>query len=273
MTPFRKEYLDFLIVSEYKNFSQAADKLGVKQSGLSKSIKRLEEELKHKLFMRGARELRLTDAGLILKEELIREGHSWQLAIERIDRLHTDVQGTFELGAHPVLAKYIIPKVLGEVNKEKGVDVNIHLTSSRESVEMVREMKLDLAIAVSPIQYPDLVIKPLWKEYIGLYSKTGEMEEQLYYNPDMINALEYIGKYATHKSKMINDYQIIYSIAKRSSGTMCLLPNPIVDNEGKLKLIRKLSKDINVCLVYRQDRLKTKGFSFINKTIQSVAKK
>ena len=268
--PLKKEVTDFLAVIKYSNFSKAADKLGVKQPGLSKSIKRLEEELGVKLFMRGARDLKLTDAGVIFYQDTLEILKSWDKAIQRSKQLKSEIHGQFSLGTHSIIGKYILPKLLKDVFKQKSLELSINLTSSKEAVELVREMKLDLAIAVKPIQYPDLIIIPLWKEFIGLYSKDGQTKEHIIYNDEMINAHEYLGQFNDAKKTAISDYPTIYSITKRNANCMCFLPNPIAENEGKLKLIKKMTREINVCLVFRQDRLRTKGFNYLVKSIKEA---
>ena len=268
MSPIKKELSDFITVAECGNFSKAADLLGVKQSGISKSIMRLEDELNTKLFMRGPRLLKLTDAGVVFYEQAIKLRNDWNLATQKARALDTEVNGKFVLAAHPVIAKYILPKVFQQALKEPGIDLDINLVSSKEAVELVREMKADFAIAVKPFPYPDLIIKPLWKEYIGLYSKDGSEQDALMYNPAMINSHEYLTQFGHCKTTAINDYQVLYSTVKRNPKSMCFLPNPIVDNEGRLKLIKRMTKTIDVCLVYRHDRLKTKGFKYLLKSIK-----
>lgn len=269
MNPVRKEVIDFIRVTEAGNFSRAADLMGVKQSGLSKSIKRLEEELGIKLFMRGSRHLKLTDAGHLFYEQAKDLNKAWQHTTQKARALSSEIEGHFTLAFHPVIGKYILPKIMNKTLSYPALDISIQLMSSRDSQLSVREMKTDIALAVNPLPYPDLVIKPLWKEYIGLYSKDGETKETLLYNEDMINVIEHTSPFTNVKKIAINDYQMIYSVAKRNNKTMCLLPNPIVDNEGKMKLIKQITKKIDVCLVYRQDRLKTKGFKYLLDSFQA----
>src|SRR3546814_13186425 len=52
-----------LVVAEYLSFSAAASALGVRQSGVSKRIRLLEENLGVTLFQRGPRGVRTTLAG------------------------------------------------------------------------------------------------------------------------------------------------------------------------------------------------------------------
>jgi DNA-binding transcriptional LysR family regulator len=59
----------FLAVAEAGSFSRAAERSNVAQSHLSRQIMRLEQALRHRLFVRRARHVELTDAGQILLEE------------------------------------------------------------------------------------------------------------------------------------------------------------------------------------------------------------
>lgn len=60
----------FCVAARYESFRVAADELFITSSAVSHQIKGLEEELGLQLFDRGARELKLTDAGSSLYEEL-----------------------------------------------------------------------------------------------------------------------------------------------------------------------------------------------------------
>lgn len=53
----------FVVLTEYMNFSVAADELFLSQSSLSKRIRDLEQKLGVELFIRNTRSIRLTDAG------------------------------------------------------------------------------------------------------------------------------------------------------------------------------------------------------------------
>jgi DNA-binding transcriptional LysR family regulator len=59
----------FLAVAEAASFSRAAERLNVAQSHLSRQIMRLEQALGHRIFVRRARHVELTDAGQVLLEE------------------------------------------------------------------------------------------------------------------------------------------------------------------------------------------------------------
>ena len=56
----------FTVVAEELNITHAAERLCMSQPPLSNQMKALEEELGTKLFIRGKRQLQLTDAGRLL---------------------------------------------------------------------------------------------------------------------------------------------------------------------------------------------------------------
>ena len=60
-------YKTFYAVAKYESFSKAASELYISQPAVSYSIKKLEEELNTKLFVRLNKGIKLTDAGEKLK--------------------------------------------------------------------------------------------------------------------------------------------------------------------------------------------------------------
>ena len=59
----------FIAVAEAGSFSRAAERMNVAQSHLSRQIMRLEAELGHRLFVRKARHVEITDVGKIFRQE------------------------------------------------------------------------------------------------------------------------------------------------------------------------------------------------------------
>ena len=57
----------FWTIAEEGTVSKAAEALHITQPTLSRQIKELEEELGTELFIRGRRQIQLTEAGMLLK--------------------------------------------------------------------------------------------------------------------------------------------------------------------------------------------------------------
>src|SRR5699024_8956625 len=81
----------FLLISESKNVSQAAQKAGLTQSAISQALKRLEDDLDVKLVVRHASPVSLTAAGVALKENA-------EIILSEIKRLRLQVREAAEKG-------------------------------------------------------------------------------------------------------------------------------------------------------------------------------
>jgi DNA-binding transcriptional LysR family regulator len=75
----------FLAVAKERNFTRAAERLGIKQPPLSMQIRQLEEEIGAPLFHRLTRGVELTDAGEALFEQADR-------LLQQLDQIKVDVQ-------------------------------------------------------------------------------------------------------------------------------------------------------------------------------------
>ncbi len=266
----KKETLDFINVAHEKSFSKAADRSRVMQSGLSKSIKKLEIELGHKLFVRSARSLRLTSYGEIYLKHALSVRDTSLKALQEFDKNSKELSGKFKLQCHPVIANTFLPKLLKELSST-GIDIEVELSTSRKAVEAVRDGVVDVAVAIDPIPFPDLVIKKLWSEYLGLYSKSGLKQKEILYNHQTVEIVWMLGQVKATPKK-INNYNLIYSLLKQSSKFMGILPNTIVEDEKKIKLITKL-KTSNCFVVYRADMPKNNAFKHIINLIKQTKNK
>ena len=75
----------FYSIAQAGNITEAANRLNISQPPLSQQMKRLEEELGVKLFERGARKIRLTDAGQLLRDRA-------EFILEFIDKTEVELK-------------------------------------------------------------------------------------------------------------------------------------------------------------------------------------
>src|ERR1700738_157217 len=75
----------FLEAAHFGSFTIAAERLGLTQSAVSVSIKKLEEKHNVLLFDRSGRRLMLTDAGQVLLNEAERILRDVELTIRRVE--------------------------------------------------------------------------------------------------------------------------------------------------------------------------------------------
>ena len=88
----------FVVVAEERNFTRAAARLHVVQSGVSATIKALERELGAELLARTSRRVELTDAGTALLPKARAALEAAQAARDAVDEARGGVRGTLRIG-------------------------------------------------------------------------------------------------------------------------------------------------------------------------------
>src|SRR4029078_13695230 len=147
------------------NLTDVAETLFTSQSGVSKHIKDLEDELGVELFVRrGKRLIGLTDPG----KEMVEIVERILLDTQNIKRLgehfsHQDA-GQLTLATTHTQARYALPPVVSEFIKVfPDVQLVLHETSPTEIVSMTRDGRADIGIATEALQeVPDLTTFPYY---------------------------------------------------------------------------------------------------------------
>ncbi len=142
-----KQLEHFVAVADEQNFTRAARRLHIVQSGLSASVRALEEELGTALLIRTTRRVELTATGRAFLPEARRVLSASVEARQVVARLQGLQHGTLSIGIIQGLAPLIdIPDLLARFRAACPL-VEIRLTSggSRPLIEGVRSGVLDLA--------------------------------------------------------------------------------------------------------------------------------
>lgn len=136
------------------NLTEVANALYTSQSGVSKHIKDLEDELGVELFVRkGKRLLGLTVPG----QELVGIVERILLDTQNIKKLgeqfsNTD-KGQLSVATTHTQARYALPKIVTQFKKEfPKVNLVLHEASPNEIVSMLREGAADIGIATEALQ-------------------------------------------------------------------------------------------------------------------------
>src|ERR1700740_1394036 len=141
----------FLTVAREGSFSRAAERLFRTQPAVSLAIRKLEDDLGQRLFVRGARPVRLTDAGTLLKdyaERLINLRDEVKKGLSELEGLK---RGELSLGVNESSIHALLP-ALGKFREiHPGVQVRVHRMFSRDIPHEVLNYRLDLgAISFVP---------------------------------------------------------------------------------------------------------------------------
>jgi DNA-binding transcriptional LysR family regulator len=140
----------FVAVAQDGNFTHAAQKLNIAQSGLSASIRALEREIGADLFVRTARGAILTDSGRVLLVEARRTLAAARRAQESVAAVQGLQRGTLTIGVHPHRRKGVdLPAVLQNFRRTyPGVEIRLRQGVTAELLEDLRQGLVDVAFVI-----------------------------------------------------------------------------------------------------------------------------
>jgi DNA-binding transcriptional LysR family regulator len=171
----------FIAVAEEGSFTRAARSIHLVQSGLSVSIKALEQELGAALFTRTTHRVELTDAGRALLPEARATIAAAQGARDAVDAVIGGLSGVLHIGIMQSLAIIDLASLLARFRHERpSVELHPRPTTGGSAV-LVREVAaggLDLAFVSIPNgSFPGVTLTPLASEPILLAVPPGHRLE------------------------------------------------------------------------------------------------
>ena len=214
------------------NLSRASERLGVRQPALSLSLKRLEEALEVKLFLRRNRGLTLTSAG----QRLLRQSNmllsDWEALVSEIKKSETDLVGRFTLGCHPSVATYSLKDVLRKLySSYSGIEITLKHALSRVICEQVISGSLDFGIVVNPVKHPDLIINKLASDEVSFWKAPHGLSNVLIYNPELNQSQTLLkkikAKNSFQRSITSESLEVIATLANSGTG-VAILPGRVV---------------------------------------------
>ena len=134
----------FVSVSQLRSFTKAGELLGRSQPAVTLKIKRLEELVDQKLFLRGRKSLELSDSGIALYNYAKQILTLNDLAISQISK--STVHGKIRLGIPSEFATVLLPKIISRFAKaypNVALEVNCELSkylltrAGRESHDLI----------------------------------------------------------------------------------------------------------------------------------------
>ncbi|WP_328465435.1 LysR family transcriptional regulator [Streptomyces sp. NBC_00448] len=143
----------FVAVAEELNFTRAAERLHVVQSGVSATVKALERELGVPLLDRTSRRVELTDAGTALLPKARAALDAVEDARDTVGEVTGGLRGTVRIGTLTSVALIDLPGLLGRFHR-RHPDVALRLTAAPTGsgglVTSLAEGALDLAFVSLP---------------------------------------------------------------------------------------------------------------------------
>jgi DNA-binding transcriptional LysR family regulator len=141
----------FLTVAREGSFSRAAERLYRTQPAVSLTIRKLEDGLGQSLFVRGARPVRLTDAGTLLRdyaERLVNLRDEVKKGLSELTGLN---RGELSLGVNESSIHALLPALGRFRTLHPGIQIRVHRMFSRDIPHEVLNYRLDVgAISFVP---------------------------------------------------------------------------------------------------------------------------
>ncbi len=180
-------YHTFSVVARCESISDAAKELFISQPAVSKSIKKLEEELNTILLNRNSRGITLTSEGAMLYEYIKNAFETISAGEENIKHINQFGIGHIKIGVSSTLCKHVLlPYLKDYLSLHPHTQITIECQSTIQTVKLLETKDIDIGIIVQPGNNKKFTCIPIT-----------ELEDTFVANPIYINNLlerEHIGK-------------------------------------------------------------------------------
>lgn len=146
-----KQLRYFLTIAEEGQITSASKRLHMAQPPLSHQLKLLEEELNVKLFDRGARSLKLTDAGKILKNRAEQIINLSEYAINEITDFSIGLNGSISIGTVSSSGTILLNNKISEFhNKYAGIKFELYEGNTFKVLDLLDKGVIELGVVRTP---------------------------------------------------------------------------------------------------------------------------
>lgn len=149
----------FMTVAEERSFTRASVRLGLSQSAVSHTVRRLEESIGLKLLNRTSRRVSTTEAGEKLLSTLQPSFNQIHTRIEEIRMLGDAPRGLVRITTSKVAARSVLwPKIKGIVRDYPEVQIEI---SQESRLNDLAEDRFDAGVRLREFISPDMIAVPV----------------------------------------------------------------------------------------------------------------
>ncbi len=143
----------FLAVARHRNFTRAAEALGIRQPPLSQQVRDLERELGHALFRRLPRGVELTEGGKVLLEEAEALLARVERGVKRAAQAAHGTAGSLSVGftSSAVTHRFAPALIRAFLEAHPAVELEIHEGNAAAVTEGVAAGRLDVAFIRLPV--------------------------------------------------------------------------------------------------------------------------
>jgi DNA-binding transcriptional LysR family regulator len=156
-------------IAETGSFTASGRKLHVSQSAISRQVLLLEEELGEPLFLRVGRQVRMTPAAETLVQLGQRVFQDLRDTVGTITDRTQQLKGTLRLSGGMTVCLYVFPPLLKHLRRvHPHLDVRLTVATAGQSVQQIRDGRVDAGLLTLPVEGADLVTVPVLHEELLL---------------------------------------------------------------------------------------------------------
>lgn len=167
--------LIFARVVDATSFSEAARRLAMPVSTVSRKVAELEKQLGVRLLERSTRKLRLTDVGTEVLEYARKSVEVSEAVESVVSNKLTEVKGTLRLSAPPSIADSVLAPLVTTFQASYP-EVNVHALVTDRYVDHIAE-GIDLAFRVGPLEDSALIAKKVLRYRHRLVASPGYLAD------------------------------------------------------------------------------------------------
>jgi len=147
----------FNAVVEEGSTTRSAMRLGLSQPAVSRNVTQLEKDLEFSLFRREGGRLIPTEAALRLHAATKKAFDSLEDVVSSARNKESVTRGQINIAAVPSLSLSLLPSAITTFIKDyPDIKISIETRTSRSSMEMVADQRVDAALVSMPITHPGL---------------------------------------------------------------------------------------------------------------------
>jgi len=166
----------FVTVVEQGSFVQAATRLEMPTSTVSRRVSELEAALEMKLLERTSRRLRVTERGQQLFDQCLPHVKEMRHQIDLLSKSRNQLSGKITLTAPTHLGNAVLAPWLCEFLADNR-DIELELQLSNQIEDLI-DKGIDLAIRIGPLKDSQFVAQYLFTPHYGLYASPRYLASQ-----------------------------------------------------------------------------------------------
>ena len=273
MSPFSRFALYFAEVARSGSLRRAAEKLHISASAINRQILQAEEDFGTPLFERLPEGLRMTTAGELLYDNLLRWQKEFRLTRQKFDELQGLKRGTVSVGMVQALAEGSFAAALADIiSNWQWLELELQVADSHTVSEQVRQADLDFGLILDPEGQAGLSVLAFVELEMGVVMRPdhplagaaalslGELSQERHIVPGApLIVHERVGMLYRHYDFIptngisCNDIRLIKSLVLKGSGVTVLSRLDVLDEvrNGQLKFIplrNKLLRPLTLAL-------------------------